>query len=261
MIAIDQTGAGEPLVMLHGVGASRVVWGHVTPALAADRLVLAPDLPGFGESPPAGPGFDLERAALALASPLADRAGAPFDLVGNSLGGAVALQLAVSRPALVRRLVLSAPAGFTDPHALLAFAAGHLLGPLTTLRRDLGAPLAGSAAIRRVLLYGAIADPTRLPADDARMMLEASRGSTRIGAAVATVLESDLRPELERVQAPLGVIWGTQDRVVPIAALDRIRAVRPEVAVETLDDAAHVPQVERPAEFVGALRRLFERLA
>lgn len=261
VIAIDQAGAGEPLVLLHGVGASRVVWRHVTPALAADRLVLAPDLPGFGESTPAGPGFDLERAAVALAGPLAERAGAPFDLVGNSLGGAVALQLGVSRPELVRRLVLSAPAGFTHPRALLAFAAGHLLGPLTTLRRALGVPLVGSAAIRRALLYGAIADPAQLPADDARMMLEASRGSTRIGAAVETVLESDLRPQLARVQAPLGVIWGTHDRVVPIAALDRIRTVRPDVAVETLDDAAHVPQVERPAEFVGALRRLFERLA
>jgi pimeloyl-ACP methyl ester carboxylesterase len=261
MIAIDQSGSGEPLVLLHGVGANRVVWQPVTALLASRRLVIAPDLPGFGESAPAGPGFDLERTALALAGPLAERAGGRFDLVGNSLGGAVAVELATARPDLVRRLVLSAPAGFSAPRPTLAAAAGRLLGPSTTLRRIVGAPLAGSAAVRRVLLYGAIAEPQRLPADDARMMLEASRGSSRIGAAVEAVLRADLRPLLMQVEAPLGLIWGTHDRVVPIAALESIRAVRPDVVVETLGDAAHVPQLEHPVEFVGALRRVLERLA
>jgi pimeloyl-ACP methyl ester carboxylesterase len=87
MIAIDETGHGPPLVLLHGVGASRAVWRLVTPALAEDRRVIAPDLPGFGESAPAANGFDLDSAAAALADPLAERAGGPFDLLGNSLGG------------------------------------------------------------------------------------------------------------------------------------------------------------------------------
>ena len=112
MIAIDESGQGPPLVLLHGVGASRAVWRLVTPALAEDRHVIAPDLPGFGESAPAANGFDLDTAAAALADPLAERAGGPFDLLGNSLGGAVAFRLAIARPDLVRRLVLSAPAGF-----------------------------------------------------------------------------------------------------------------------------------------------------
>jgi len=75
MIAIDVSGSGEPLVLFHGVGASRIVWRHVTPLLAPRRMVIAPDLPGFGESAPAGPGFDLGRTAVALAEPLAERAG------------------------------------------------------------------------------------------------------------------------------------------------------------------------------------------
>jgi pimeloyl-ACP methyl ester carboxylesterase len=261
MIAIDETGHGDPIVLLHGVGASRVVWSHVTPLLAADRLVLAPDLPGFGQSDPAGPGFDLERAALALAEPLAQRTGRPFDLVGNSLGGAVALELAVSRPELVRRLVLSAPAGFSPTSWPLVLVAGKLLGPITTLRRTFGAPLAASPIARRALLYGAIAQPQDLSTRDARMMLEASRGSSRIGAAVTAVLEADLRPELERLEPPLGLIWGRRDRVVPISALERIRAIRPDAVVETIDDAAHVPQVEHPEEYVSTLDRVLERLS
>jgi pimeloyl-ACP methyl ester carboxylesterase len=260
MLAIDVTGSGEPLVLFHGVGASRVVWRYVTPLLAPSRRVIAPDLPGFGQSAPAGPGFDLERTAAALAGPLAEAAGGPFDLVGNSLGGAVAVELAAVRPDLIRRLVLSAPAGFTPPKPTLADLAGRLLGPLTTARRAVGVPLAGSAIARTVLLYGAIADPQDLSPADARTMLEASRGSTRIGAAVETLLRSDLGPVLSRVEARVGVIWGTHDRVVPIAALERIREIRDDAAVEILDDAAHVPQLEHPVEFVDALERLFEKL-
>jgi len=262
MIAIDETGQGPPLVLLHGVGASRAVWRRVTPALSEDRHVIAPDLPGFGESVAAASGFDLDTAAEALADPLVERAGGPFDLLGNSLGGAVAFRLALMRPDLVRRLVLSAPAGFAgapSPRALRAVA-GALGDQAVAVRRIVGAPVARVSAARRALLWGAIAEPQKLNADDARMMLEASRGSTRVGAAVSAVLAADLRTDLDRLRPPLGVIWGWRDRVVPISTLRHIRATRPDVLVVTIPRAAHVPQVERPAEFVAAVRRLLDRL-
>jgi pimeloyl-ACP methyl ester carboxylesterase len=81
-----------------------------------------------------------------------------------------------------------------------------------------------------------------------------------VGAAVAAVLAADLRSELARLDLPLGLIWGERDRIVPIATLQSILAVRPEVVVETIPDAAHVPQLERPAEFVAALRSVLDRL-
>ncbi len=260
MIAIDETGQGPPLVLLHGVGANRAVWRRVTQALAEDRHVIAPDLPGFGESAPAANGFDLDTAAAALAGPLAERAGGPFDLLGNSLGGAVAVRLAVARPDLVRRLVLSAPAGFAPSPRALRAVAGALGDRAVAVRRVVGTPVVRVPAARRALLWGAVAEPQRLAADDARMMLEASRGSTRIGAAVSAVLGADLRADLDRLQAPFGVIWGWRDRVIPISTLRQIRTSRPDVLVVTIPRAAHVPQVERPAEFVAAVRRLLERL-
>src|SRR4030088_1148400 len=104
-VALDAMGDGEPLVLLPGLGASRRLWHRVVPLLASSgRLVLAPDLPGFGDSAPAGPGFDLGAVAGALAETLRERAVGGFDLVGNSLGDAVALQFAVAHPELVRRL-------------------------------------------------------------------------------------------------------------------------------------------------------------
>lgn len=260
MIAIDEIGEGPPLVLLHGVGASRAVWRRVSPALAEDRLVLAPDLPGFGESAPLADGFELGTTAAALADTLADRAGGPFDLLGNSLGGAVAVQLALTRPELVRRLVLSAPAGFSPRSWPLAAAAGVLTDPAVAVRRVVGAPIARVPTARRALLWGAVAEPQRLSADDARMMLQASRGSTRVGAAVAAVLRADLTGQLRRLEAPPGVIWGWRDRIIPIATLRRIRAARPDVVVVTIPRAAHVPHVERPAEFVAAVRHLLARM-
>ena len=261
MIAIDQTGHGRPLVLLHGVGASREVWRYVTPALAEDRHVIAPDLPGFGKSAPTGEGFELGSVASALAHALAECAGEPFDLLGNSLGGAVAVALAFERPELVRRLVLAAPAGFASRSPPIAAAAGALADRALTARRIIGAPAARSATARRALLWGAIAEPQRLAPDDARMMVRASRGSTRIGAAVTAVLQADLRQQLTRVEAPLGLIWGWRDRIVPITTLSAIRAVRPDAVVATIPRAAHVPQVERPDEFVTSLGSVLHRLS
>jgi pimeloyl-ACP methyl ester carboxylesterase len=260
MIAIDQSGRGEPIVLLHGVGSSRVVWRHVTTLLDRERLVLAPDLPGFGQSRAAAPRFDLQTTAEALAGPLAERAGGPFDLVGNSLGGAVALVMALQHHEWVRRLVLVAPAGFSPRPRALALAAGALTGPAMSARRILGTPIAASPTARRTLLWGAIAEPQRLAADDARMMLRASRGSTRIGPAVTAVLQIDLRAQLSRLEVPLGLIWGERDRVIPVSTLDTIRELRPDLVAETIPGAGHVPQVERPEEFVAALTRLLDRL-
>lgn len=260
MIAIDQAGRGSPLVLLHGIGASRLIWHRVTPRLAREHLVLAPDLPGFGESDPVGPGFDLKLTAAAVADALAPRTAQPFHLLGNSLGGAVALALAVGRPELVRTLVLAAPAGFSPRPWPLAVAAGRAIGPAMALRRRLGAPASSIPAARSVLLWGAIAQPAQLPPEEARTMLEASRRSRRIGAALETVLRADLSDQLRELRVPLGVIWGRQDRVIPISTLESIRAVRPAAVIETIPDAAHVPQAERPREFVAALRRVLNQL-
>lgn len=260
MIALDIVGRGEPLVLLHGVGASRAIWRDVSGRLSADRTVLAPDIPGLGESPPVGEGFGLEETAGALGEALSQRVTGPYDLVGNSLGGAVAVIVARRRPDLVRRLVLVAPAGFSPRPSFVAGAVGRLSEPATAFRRIAGGALAGSGVARRVLLWGTIAAPQHLSTGSARAMFDGSRGSVRIGAAVTAVLECDLRPDLTTLDVPLGLIWGDRDRIVPIAAMQAILRVRPDAVVETIAGVAHVPHVERPGQFVAALGRVLARL-
>ena len=70
MLAIREEGAGDPLVLVHGAGTSGAIWHRATPRLAARRRVIAPDLPGYGGSPAAGPGFALEEVADHLAAGL-----------------------------------------------------------------------------------------------------------------------------------------------------------------------------------------------
>ncbi len=261
-VTIDVRGAGEPLVLLHGLGASRSIWRRAAPRLSRERLVLTPDLPGLGGSAPAGPGFDLGEVAEALAGPLAERAGGSFDLLGTSLGGAVAVRLADAHPDLVRRLVLAAPAGFTPwPSPLAALGVGMVSDRVMAARRIVGTRAPGSAMVRRAFLWGAVAQPARLSAGDARAVFEASRGSERIGAALTAVLRADLRPLLRSLEVPLGLIWGERDRVVPVSTLESLRALRPDAVVETIPDAAHIPQLERPVEFVAAVQRVLEQLS
>jgi pimeloyl-ACP methyl ester carboxylesterase len=260
VIAIGVEGRGAPLILLHGVGTSSVVWRRVRPLLATKRLVATPDLPGFGSSPPVGRGFELERVAEAVADALAARLRAPFDLLGNSLGGAVALVLAAQRPELVRRLVLAAPAGLSPLPGPVPALAGRTGSTLIAVRR-LGAPaLVRSAAGRRMLLFGTVADPSAVPAEDAGWMVSGSRGSTRIAQAIAAVARADLRPRLAELTVPAAFLWGASDRVIPVGSLRPLQALAPEAPTEVIPGTGHAPQLERPREFVGALERLLSRI-
>ncbi len=163
-IAVDASGAGEPFVLLHGLGASRRLWHRAAPLLVASgRRVLAPDLPGFGDSPPAGPGFEFAAVTDALAGALRRRARGPFDLLGSSLGGAVALQFALALPRAgaapgagrARRVSRRGP-GRSPPWP------GALAEPALAVRRIAGRPLSVSPTARRALLWGAVAEPERL---------------------------------------------------------------------------------------------------
>jgi pimeloyl-ACP methyl ester carboxylesterase len=238
------------------VGTDHAVWRSVVPLLGDGRRVAAPDLPGFGAAPPAGPGFALDRVADVLADALIAELAAPFDLLGNSLGGAVALVLAERHPERVRRLVLAAPAGLAPRRDPLPTLAGRAGRALIGARRRAGPALAGSATARRLLLFTVMADPAHVPADEARAMMRGSEGSSRIREAITAVVGADLRARLAALTLPVGFLWGTRDRVIPISSLPGLRALVPAAPAEVIPRAGHVPHLERPREFVAAVDRL-----
>ncbi len=259
-IAIDEHGSGEPLVLVHGLGTTRAIWHRVVPNLARERRVVLVDVPGFGESDSLGDGFEFERIAIAIDDVVAERVEGPYDLLGTSLGGALALTLATERPASVRRLVLAAPAGFHPHHPRIAAAAGHVGAAIVSVRREIGRHLVRRAAARRALLWRVVHDGARMSPSDAHLMLTASRSARRVREATRTAAGADLIPLVRSIRAPFGLLWGEHDHVVPIANSRGITAARPGVPFETVRDAGHVPHLERPSEWLAAVHRLFDRL-
>jgi pimeloyl-ACP methyl ester carboxylesterase len=253
--------SGEPpLVLIHGLATSRVIWRRVLPLLRERRRVVTLDVPGFGASDPVGPGFPLGAVAERIAGGLAD-AGLekPYDLVGHSLGGAVALTLAAADPASVRRLVLVAPAGLRPMHPAAARAFGAAARRAIPLRRH-AAPLADLGWGRRLLMTPGTADPVSLPPAEVRAMLDASRGAARIAEALAAAAASDLRPVLASLDLPVGAIWGSHDRIIPPGGVGTVLALRPGAPTASISGAGHIPMMERPEAFAAALGDVLSRL-
>jgi pimeloyl-ACP methyl ester carboxylesterase len=259
-LAFDESGSGDPLLLVHGLGTNRGVWRAATSELDGTWRVLSPDLPGFGESAPVEGGFRLDDAADAVAALASERGGGPVDLVGHSLGGAVTIRLARRHPELVRRLVLFAPAGLAPRPGLLATALSTWAPPCLAARRLIGRPFAGVPMARRAVLFGAVHDARRLSSEDARELLNASRGARSLRPAARAAIVADLREELGALDCPLGLLWGERDLVVPARVREELELRRSDLPVETIPGAGHVAQAERPSEFVAALERLLERL-
>jgi pimeloyl-ACP methyl ester carboxylesterase len=258
MLAADEDGEGDALVLLHGVATSRLVWRRVIGPLARGRRVIALDVPGFGQSPPAGRGFELEQVADRLVNGVEPER---FDLVGHSLGGAVAVATAARHPERVRRLVLVAPAGLEPRATRVAAALGAAAERAVYARRAIGYQLVARARGRQAMFGTSVADAGRLHPEDARLLLDASSGARRIASGIRRALEADLRDDLAAAPMPVGLIWGTADRIVPYAGLEALCWLRPDAAVETIAATGHIPQIERPAEFVAALERILAKLA
>jgi pimeloyl-ACP methyl ester carboxylesterase len=161
----------------------------------------------------------------------------------------------------VRGLVLVAPAGLEPRATRVAAALGAAAERAVLVRRTFGYQLVARARGRQAMFGATVADAGRLHPEDARLLLDASNGARRVAAGVRRALEADLRDDLAAARMPLGVIWGSGDRVVPYAGLEALRRLRPDAVVETILATGHIPQIERPAEFVAALERILAKLA
>lgn len=253
---VDVSGSGDPLVLVHGLATTRSIWRHAAPRLAARRRVATLDVPGFGAARRAGRGFDLGLVADAIAADL--RAAAvpePYDLVGHSMGGAVALTLAAQRPAAVRGLVLVSPAGLRPIPASAAAALGLAAELYVPLRRG-AAPLAAWSWGRRLLMAGGVSDGGALAPAVVRELVGASAGARCIGPALTTVASADLRRTLAELALPIGAMWGREDRVIPPGGVQTVLRLRPDAVCELIDGAGHISMVERPGAFVDALERV-----
>jgi pimeloyl-ACP methyl ester carboxylesterase len=191
------------------------------PFLAQRLRVYCVDLLGFGRSRSGAP-FTLGDAAATLARWMRECLPGPAHLVGHSMGGHIAAELAADFPALVDRLVLvDAAAGPFD-----ATLAPEALAGLPTLLRAL------SPEFIRMLLNDA-----------------ASAGPATIARAFSALLAADLAPKLGQITAPTLVVWGAHDLLVPLVVGRRLAAAIPGAQLAVLPRTGHNPMIERPATF------------
>jgi pimeloyl-ACP methyl ester carboxylesterase len=248
-----RAGSGPAVVLLHGFGSSLYTWKDVIPALAARHDAVALDLPGFGESDrPASLSFeDLPRAVLGLMDQLGIERAA---LVGNSMGGATAALVAAREPGRVSALVLVDAAGFNLEPAQqpgLVRLTTSSLAPLVGLLP--GKRLVVEASLRQVFH-----DPARVTPERLSEYLAAGErpGTLRAMRSLGTSLvdrPSVVAESLARIGARTLVVWGDDDRWIPLADADRFVAAIPGSRKVVILACGHVPQEERPDEVARLL--------
>jgi pimeloyl-ACP methyl ester carboxylesterase len=251
--------AVQSVVFVHGLAGSWPNWLEQLPVLAADRRVIALDLPGFGHSP-----MPREEISISGYARLLDRVLDQLQIdaaavVGNSMGGFIGAELAIAFPQRVERLVLVSAAGistYADPRTTRA------LPTLRHLERTLAAGAAWVASksdavaarrrLREATLNLVVAHPGRLPA---ALAAEQIRGAGKPGflQALAALAGYDVRDRLPEIACPTLIVWGERDRLISVRDADVFEELIPNARKVVFADTGHMAMLERPAEFNALL--------
>jgi pimeloyl-ACP methyl ester carboxylesterase len=266
----DFGGGGPVMLLVHGLGGAHLNWMAVAPALAADHHVFALDLPGFGRSPLAGRRSTIAANVDMVSRVIARLAPGPVVLMGNSMGGLLAVGVAARRPSLVYLLVLVDPAvppprGTFPPRldsVSRTFIATAFMPRWGARRLSRAVAKVGPDSLVRETMRLVSADPSRIEQTvlDAHIALEAERlaesswhesfyAATR-SLVAALVQKRRVFRWVQEVAAPTLLLQGDRDRLVPVASARNIAMLRPDWEYHEFAGAGHVPMLEVPGEFV-----------
>jgi pimeloyl-ACP methyl ester carboxylesterase len=269
---LDFGGAGPAAVLVHGLGGSADSWLAVGPPLAERARVLAVDLAGFGRTPPAGRSSGVHANRRLLDRFLSEVVGGPALLVGNSMGGTIALLEAAARPERVAGLVLVDPSlprprqVRIDPEVRAVFTAYAipLLGERFLARRR--AQVGPEGLVRDVLRVCCV-DPTLVSGDVLEALDALARERAGLPWADAAFLRAArsllallarpgrYRRLIQAVTAPTLLVQGDADRLAPVGSAMAVARAKPDWTLEVLEGVGHVPQLEVPDRFVEVVGR------
>jgi pimeloyl-ACP methyl ester carboxylesterase len=259
-------GRGSPVLFIHGLGSSGYMeWRFNLEATADRHRVFAPDLPGFGRSEKPRARYGIPYFTRFIEHYMEERGLRSAAVVGASLGGRIALELALESPRLVRKLVLVNALGLGRPNV-------HVSYGLVTIPR-VGEALmnvargalrwAPSQTIRRVAARyaGSSSDLTRTMDDaylDNLRELYAAEGYHNAYLATVRSLvtpkavfggQHDMTTRLNELKVPVQLIWGADDPLFPVAHAARAHSLIERSRLTVIEGAGHTPQAERPEEF------------
>lgn len=246
-VSYRRAGSGPPLLLLHGIGHHRQAWDPVVGILAAERDVIAVDLPGFGASPalPEGLAYGMASAIPTLRGLCEALDVERPHVAGNSLGGLLALELARER--LVRSVTALSPAGFwSEAERQYAFTTLRAmrgiarLMPLPMVER-----LSRSAVGRTALTSTIYARPGHRSPEAVVAETLALRGATGFRETLAAGRQVRFRDDVPEV--PVTVAWGSRDRLLLRRQGVRAKQVIPGARLVRLPGCGHVPMHDDPA--------------
>jgi pimeloyl-ACP methyl ester carboxylesterase len=255
----DPTGHRPVLLLVHGMAGSSSTWREVMPALAQRYTVIAPDLPGHGESDKPLQDYSLGAQANALRDLLVATGIDRATIVGQSLGGGIAMQLAYQHPQHCERLVLVSSGGLGREVSLLLRALTlpgvDFLSPVLfpSFVRRAGNAVSGwlrSAGLRAPGIeqewrsYVSLIDP-----DTRRAFLRTLRAVVDVGGQTVSALDRLYLASL----MPALIVWGERDRIIPVAHAHEAHAAMPGSRLVIFEESGHFLHTEEPARFVETL--------
>lgn len=271
-LSVNVQGSGAPLVLLHGWGLNQAIWFPIREQLAQQFTVYTIDLPGFGESTWQRGNENFQHTCARVAEQLISSIGKPFCLVGWSMGGLIATQIALDYPTYVQRLVCvaSSPCFVARPDwpeqnasAACAMPPGEWPGikkeTLEAFRYQLTTDF--RKTLERFLAVQALGSPAAREEIKTMRALLAERSEPHPDALVAGLrwlAEVDLRSDLRQLHVPSLRIYGRRDSLVPITASEAIAHYLPNNGQHPsvhFGASAHAPFFTEPAMFVEQLQQ------
>jgi pimeloyl-ACP methyl ester carboxylesterase len=251
------SGDGDPVVLVHGLAGQWQNWLENIPRLAQSRRVVAMDLPGFGCTPEPE---DDEKITITRygrwVNEMADRLGLEtVDLVGNSLGGYIAAEVAIQFPERVSRLVLVSAAGISSAEVLQMpiLTAGRVAAAIASNSVTRYRRLASRPVTRDVSLALVARHPRLLKADLCYEAFFKGAGKPGFADALRAALDYDFRDRLPDVKVPTLIVWGEKDSIIPTRDADEFERLIEDSRKVVMKDTGHIPMAERPQAFNDVL--------
>ena len=255
-VAYVDEGHGEVLLLLHGMAGSSQTWRSVIRPLSRHYRVVAPDLPGHGQSAKPRSDYSLGAFAVLLRDLLDELGVTRATIIGHSLGGGIAMQFVYQHPDYAQRLILIGSGGLGPDVGLtlrmLSAPGAEFIMPIIAPQKVLAVGERMWSWLRNVGIesprgeeiwrsYSSLSDaPTR------QAFLRTLRSVVDYrGQAV-----SALSRLTEKTDVPVMAIWGDRDAIIPVEHAYAAQRARPDIRLEVLPGVGHFPQAERPAEVV-----------
>jgi pimeloyl-ACP methyl ester carboxylesterase len=253
---LDTGGSGPALLFLHGWSSNWQIFLLNIAAFMDTHRVLALDFPGFGASELPRESLSIRGYARLVDAMCAQLGVDRVAVVGNSMGGFVGAELALSFATRVDRLVLISAAGLSTgelPQAPL-LAAARLVAAGTPLAARFESPVVRRPRLRRAVMQWVVRYPEKLSVPLAQELV-LSFGKPGFVAGLRAIFDYAYRERLPEIEIPVLIVWGREDMLVPVAdAFRYAELIGPNARVEIFDDTGHVPMLERPSRFNALLR-------